>query len=75
MPTVQIPPADYWRLRYLQERLEHAQTKGLLLQLREAQAHAAAFAALAQTYPVLGTTDQWTLTDADTSLSAPEPHD
>jgi hypothetical protein len=72
MPTVTIPPADYWRLRFLQERMEHAQTKGLLLQLREVQPHAAAFAALAQTYPVLATSEAWTLTDADTSLSAPD---
>jgi hypothetical protein len=73
MPTITLPPGDYWRLRFLQERMEHATTRGLLAELRAVQAHADAWIALTATYPALGTRATWTLTDADTSLSAPDP--
>jgi hypothetical protein len=73
VPTISLPPGDYWRLRYLQERMEHAKTRGLLSELRAGQAHAEAWSTLTLTYPALATPAAWTLTDADTSLSAPDP--
>jgi hypothetical protein len=73
MPTIALPPGDYWRLRFLQERVEHAKTRGLLGELRATQAHDEAWTGLTTRYPALGTSDAWALTDADTSLSAPDP--
>lgn len=73
MPTITVLPGDYWRLRFLQERMAHAKTLGLLGELRAVQAHAEAWTALTTRYPALGMSEAWTLTDADTSLSAPDP--
>lgn len=73
MPTVVVSPGEYWRLRYLQERIDHAKTRGVLGELRARQAHGDAWTALTRTYPALATAEQWTLTDADLSLSAPDP--
>jgi hypothetical protein len=70
--TVTVTPAEYWRLRYLQEKRDHAKAKALLLELRETEAHAAAWAALTEAYPALATHDAWTWTDATTSFSAPD---
>ena len=73
MPTIPVAPGDYWRLRFLQERIEHAKTRGLLGELRALHAHAEVWGQLRTTYPALATADAWTLTDADTSLSAADP--
>ena len=72
MPTIPVPPGDYWRLRFLQERMEHAKTRGLLGELRAVQAHAECWGQLRTTHPVLATAEAWAMTDADTSLSAPD---
>lgn len=73
MPRIVLPPGDYWQLRYLQERIDHAKTRGLLGELRAVQAHAEAFTALTIRYPALAAPVAWTLTDADTSCTAPDP--
>lgn len=73
MPTIPIPAGDYWHLRFLQERAAHAKTTGLLGELRAVQAHAEAFSTLTRTYPILATAETWTFTDADLTLSAPDP--
>jgi len=73
VPTITLASGDYWRFRFLQERIDHAKTRGLLGELRALQAHAEVWGTLRTTYPGLTASDAWTLTDADTSLSAPDP--
>ena len=73
MPTIALAPGDYWRLRYLQERIDHAKTRGLLGELRALQAYGEAWNALEATHPELAAPVAWTFIDADLSLSAPAP--
>jgi hypothetical protein len=72
VPTIALPPGDYWHLRFLQERIEHAKTRGLLGELRATQAHADLWSTLTTQHPAIATADAWALTDATTSLSAPD---
>jgi hypothetical protein len=72
MPRVVVPGADYWRLRFMQEVMDHATTRGRLAHLIAVQAHGACFTALAKAHPALATAEVWTLDDATLSLTAPD---